>query len=173
MTIGLLVVVDERDDLPRGGGYPRVTGPGQPGPRFDDIAVGHRARPLLPHLPDHRTDGIAGRGVVHYDNLEPRVFLRLELTQAVSQLFGPVARADDHADQWGLRQHLAATSQERPYRLVSRQPVAGKRAWCGHPGGQEPFGHRLPQFRPEQRAELGWGQPVLAKPNDATANGFA
>ena len=169
MAVGFLVVVEEGDDVAGCGGYPGVAGPGKATPWFDDIAVLRSARPGLDQIPD----GIAGRSVVHHDDLEAGILLPVEVAQARLQPVRPVTGAYDNADKRGRGQHLTAAAQERPRCRIGRQSPAGQRAGLGQARRGEPVRHRFAQFRPEQRGELTGSQPGRIQPDDARADRLA
>ena len=169
MAVGFLIVVEEGDNVAGCGGYPGVAGPGKATPSFHDIAVLRSTLPSLNQIPD----GIAGRSVVHYDDLEAGILLPVEVAQARLQPVRPVAGAYDDTDERGRGQHVTAAAQERPRGRIGRQSPAGQRAGLGQAGRGEPVSHRFTQFRPEQRGELSGSQPGRIQPDDARADRLA
>jgi hypothetical protein len=155
VPVGLLVVVQERDDAAGGGRDPGVAGPGQPGPGLGHVAHRRAARAGQGQVPD----GAVGGGVVHYDNLERRVLLLAEGLQAGPEPGRAAAGAHHGADEWGRVERGGAAPQERPGGGV--RPQAGP----GEPGRHRPARRREPgrdlltDPGPQECAELVRGQP--------------
>jgi hypothetical protein len=166
MTVGLLVIVEEGDDVAGRAGDPGVARPGQAAPSFRDIAV---TRPALHQIPD----GIAGRSIVHHDDLEAGILLPVEVTQARLQPVRPIAGAYDDADRRRRGQHVTAVEQKRPLRRIGRESPAGQRAGRGQASRGKPVRHRFAQVRPEQSGELPGSHPGRIQPDDARADRFA
>ena len=117
-SVGLLIIVEPRDDLTGAGIDSPVAGPREPRLRFDDVV---EVKPV-----GVGRDGSSGlsvaRRVVHHQDSELRIHLSLQAGEARTEQLGAIVRADGHGD---LRSSLQSLVAALGVGESGRRPEAG------------------------------------------------